>query len=54
MAETKRGRKPKDPKEWRKILVSVRVPLLDMIKGNRTEFINRAMLNELVRTNNIK
>jgi hypothetical protein len=49
----KSGRTPKDPEiEKKKILVSVPVPVLEMIPGKVTEFVNEAILEKLVRRQN--
>jgi len=51
----KAGRPIKDPGlEKKKIIVSVPIHVLKMLTGNRTEFINRAIMEKLVRNRNIK
>jgi len=51
----KAGRPIKDPGlEKKKIIVSVPIHVLKMLTGNRTEFINSAIMEKLVRNRNIK
>jgi hypothetical protein len=53
--EKKIGRPLKNPDiKCRKVLIKVPVPVLEMITGNVTEFVNEAILEKLVRKQNIK